>query len=467
MSDAAPEDLRALAAPGARVALRHGAWLDVSLDASVISFVWLQAGAGTGAQGAWLTGLVLWLCSAALSQLYSAAVGPGLFARAAALARTLTLWALLAAALSHMLPAVAVDRRWLAAFLAESALGLLIVRVAHRLLLEVGAVAPKTRRILLVGDGEVARFIGRAIGLRYGWLGLSLLGHVCPRAAAAGQDGQRAVLNELRERVARHGADEVIVVGDDCDDELARRIVAELRWQGIRVSLVPSMSPLGAARTSTEVVAGVPVLTLDTTALRPEQRLVKRVVDVAGASALCVALAPLMLALVVLIRLDSPGPALFSQTRVGEGGRTFRVLKFRTMREGADDGARDVVRIVGGRPVHKFPDDPRVTRIGRWLRSTSLDELPQLVNVLRGEMSLVGPRPELPWIVDQYEPWQFLRLAVPPGITGWWQLNGRSELPMHLNTEYDLFYIERYSLLLDLKLLVRTLLVPFYRRGAF
>jgi lipopolysaccharide/colanic/teichoic acid biosynthesis glycosyltransferase len=137
------------------------------------------------------------------------------------------------------------------------------------------------------------------------------------------------------------------------------------------------------------------------------------------------------------------------------------------MRLDADQHVHTVIRVIDGKPVHKFPDDPRVTRAGRWLRATSLDELPQLINVLRGQMSLVGPRPELPWIVDQYEPWQYARLTVPPGITGWWQLSGRSELPMHLNTEYDLFYVDRYSLLLDLKLLVRTLLVPFYRRGAF
>jgi lipopolysaccharide/colanic/teichoic acid biosynthesis glycosyltransferase len=113
------------------------------------------------------------------------------------------------------------------------------------------------------------------------------------------------------------------------------------------------------------------------------------------------------------------------------------------------------------------PDDPRVTRLGRFIRRYSLDELPQLFNVLKGEMSMVGPRPELPRIVQQYEPWQYKRLAVPPGITGWWQVSGRSELPMHLNTQYDLYYISNYSFFLDLAILARTVRTVLGGRGAY
>jgi exopolysaccharide biosynthesis polyprenyl glycosylphosphotransferase len=317
--------------------------------------------------------------------------------------------------------------------------------------------------LLVVGDGERARSVAGLIVRNYGWLGLAVAGHVSPSGLRTGQGR----VEKLLEQVRWHGANEILVVAEDCGDELAGAIVAELRWRGVRVGLVPKIDPLGPIRTSAEIVAGLLVLNVTTTALTAAQRLVKRLVDLVVASALLLVLALPMLVIALAVRLDSPGPALFAQVRIGEGGRPFRVLKFRTMRQDADDHLHAVVRIVDGKVVHKFPDDPRVTRAGRWLRATSLDELPQLVNVLRGEMSLVGPRPELPWIVERYEPWQFARLAVPPGITGWWQLNGRSERPMHLNTDYDLFYIERYSLLLDLRLLVRTLLVPFYRRGAF
>jgi lipopolysaccharide/colanic/teichoic acid biosynthesis glycosyltransferase len=128
----------------------------------------------------------------------------------------------------------------------------------------------------------------------------------------------------------------------------------------------------------------------------------------------------------------------------------------------------EVVRTLpDGRVIHKHQDDPRVTRVGRWLRKTSLDELPQLINVIKGEMSLVGPRPEMPWLVEQYEPWQRKRFAVPQGMTGWWQVNGRSDRLMHLNTQDDLYYIQNYSLLLDLQILWKTLGVVFKGRGAF
>ena len=173
------------------------------------------------------------------------------------------------------------------------------------------------------------------------------------------------------------------------------------------------------------------------------------------------------MALIALaIRLDSPGPVLFRQQRVGEGGRLFNMWKFRSMIEGADKQER--VRTVQDRQLlDKEPNDPRVTRVGRLLRRLSLDELPQLVNVLKGEMSLVGPRPELPWLVQQYEPWQRQRLAVPQGMTGWWQVNGRSDQPMYLHTEEDMFYIQNYSLLLDLQILWRTFASVFKGKGAY
>ena len=120
-----------------------------------------------------------------------------------------------------------------------------------------------------------------------------------------------------------------------------------------------------------------------------------------------------------------------------------------------------------GRVIHKVPNDPRVTRVGRFIRRTSLDELPQLFNVLKGEMSLVGPRPEMPWLVEQYAPWQRKRFAVPQGITGWWQINGRDDKLMHLHTEDDLYYIQNYSILLDLQILWKTIGVVLKRRGAF
>jgi len=153
---------------------------------------------------------------------------------------------------------------------------------------------------------------------------------------------------------------------------------------------------------------------------------------------------------------------------VGENGKLFWTHKFRTMVQGADKMAATVaVQDEQGRQVYKRRDDPRVTRVGHFLRRTSLDELPQFFDVLRGEMSVVGPRPEQIFISEQYETWQHQRLAVPPGITGWWQVSGRSDLPMHLNTQYDLYYIRNYSLWLDLKILLKTIGVVIRGKGAY
>jgi lipopolysaccharide/colanic/teichoic acid biosynthesis glycosyltransferase len=170
----------------------------------------------------------------------------------------------------------------------------------------------------------------------------------------------------------------------------------------------------------------------------------------------------------ILIKLDSKGPVIFKQLRIGENCKPFGVYKFRSMVADAESRLQEVVvETEDGQVVHKVKDDPRITRVGRILRRWSIDELPQLFNVLKGEMSLVGPRPELPFLVDKYEAWQRKRFAVPPGMTGWWQVTGRSDRPMHLHVEDDLFYIQNYSLLLDLQILWKTLGAVARRRGAF
>ena len=207
-----------------------------------------------------------------------------------------------------------------------------------------------------------------------------------------------------------------------------------------------------------------------------EWPLEKRVMDlVLSLLALPFAL-PLMAFLSLIIHLDSPGPALMTQKRVGRGGRRFNMYKFRTMQHNMDDTAlqahmRAFVRGEIGRDlakgtIHKPDSSPRITRLGRILRKTSLDEVPQLLNVLKGEMSLVGPRPNLPWEVENYQAWHKKRLAVLPGITGLAQVRGRSRVPFDRIVQYDIEYIENRSLLMDVKILCRTIPCVILARGA-
>jgi exopolysaccharide biosynthesis polyprenyl glycosylphosphotransferase len=224
---------------------------------------------------------------------------------------------------------------------------------------------------------------------------------------------------------------------------------------------------------------GQALVTLTAPTLQGWQLGLKRAVDLVGAAVLTVVAAPLMLVTAIAIKLDSAGPILFRQDRIGTGGHRFRVFKFRTMVNGASDTVhRDLVKRMlagdeestategaGGARVYKLLRDDRVTRLGRLLRRTSLDELPQLFNVLLGQMSLVGPRPPLPYEIEAYAFWQFDRLQVRPGITGLWQVSGRNLLTYRQMCELDIAYVQRWSLWLDLKILLRTIPVVLLNSG--
>lgn len=192
---------------------------------------------------------------------------------------------------------------------------------------------------------------------------------------------------------------------------------------------------------------------------------VKRTIDVVVASLVLLLLSLLLVLVAVAVRLDSPGPALYRQKRVGRDGRIFTIYKFRTMVQDAGPAVRYFVS-GDGKLRHKIHNDPRITRVGAVLRRASIDELPQLINILRGDMSLIGPRPELVDIVHTYQPWQHRRHSIRPGLTGWWQVCGRNDRPMEENTELDLYYIDHLSPGLDLKILLRTVKVVLTGRGA-
>jgi lipopolysaccharide/colanic/teichoic acid biosynthesis glycosyltransferase len=207
---------------------------------------------------------------------------------------------------------------------------------------------------------------------------------------------------------------------------------------------------------------------------RPATSLARRALDVSVAGTVLLLMVPVIALAALAVRLSSPGPVLFRQRRLGRHMEPFTVLKFRTMRADADSALhRDYVRsLIGTQPPEDAPDnlyklviDPRVTRVGRFLRSWSLDEVPQLWNVLRGEMSLVGPRPVIEYEVEQYPDWYLRRFAVKPGLTGLWQVSGRNEKTYEEMVRYDIEYAERRSLWLDLRILARTALVVMRRQG--
>jgi len=207
---------------------------------------------------------------------------------------------------------------------------------------------------------------------------------------------------------------------------------------------------------------------------KPASSVARRALDVTVAGTALLVLVPVIVVSAIAVRLNSPGPVLFRQRRLGRQMQPFTVLKFRTMRADADSALhRDYVRsLIGTQPPENAPDnlyklviDPRVTRVGRFLRSWSIDELPQLWNVLRGEMSLVGPRPVIEYEVEQYPDWYLRRFAVKPGLTGLWQVSGRNEKTYEEMVRYDIEYAERRSLWLDLRILARTALVVMRRQG--
>ena len=269
---------------------------------------------------------------------------------------------------------------------------------------------------------------------------------------------------QLRDLIVEHEVEEVWSTLPPHAYDKLYSIIVDLDEVPVRIKVIPDYFALALVRAKTEMIGGIPLIGLREPVIGDLDRLVKRVFDLAIGLILALLLLPVMLIIAAAIKLDSQGPVLFKQIRAGENGSPFVMLKFRSMT--AEASSRSAAE-PPATEEHKMKDDPRLTRMGASLRRLSLDELPQLFNVLNGDMSLVGPRPEVPWLVDKYAPWQRKRFAVPQGITGWWQINGRSNKPMHQNTDDDIYYVYNYSLLLDIKILLRTPLVVIRGKGAF
>lgn len=361
---------------------------------------------------------------------------------------------------------------------------ILAVRMGLRLVRKARRPPRPGGRVLLVGVNKAAAAVGQYVAdLR--WMGLDLVGYVSedgikpqPAGSHAAENGAPVVLNApVLGRLAdvprlvdeAKVSDMVIALPLHAHDELPN-LVAQWAQLPVNIMVAPDFFDLALFRSTTELLGGgMPLIGVKEPVLTPSAKMVKRMLDLIVASLALLLTAPIMLVVSIMIKRDSPGPVLFKQQRVGEGGRVFWMYKLRTMVENAAE-QQDALMTrdeQGNIIFEKKPDDPRVTRIGRFLRRYSLDEVPQFLNVLKGEMSLVGPRPELPAIVENYQIWQRKRFAVPPGMTGWWQVRGRSQQPMNLRTEDDLYYIQNYSLWLDLRIMWKTVGAVVTGRGAY
>jgi exopolysaccharide biosynthesis polyprenyl glycosylphosphotransferase len=283
-------------------------------------------------------------------------------------------------------------------------------------------------------------------------------------------------LKGLPEAILESRANEVIITDPKVSGDALFDVMMRVgRRRGVEFRIAPSLFNCLPRKTEIDQIGALPMIRLFREPLSGWARVVKRASDIIIASVAIILLSPLWLIIALVIKLDSRGPIFYKQERVGMDGRIFLFYKFRTMLVNADDAAHrdyqqkyiagraEATLIEGERPAYKLVGDARITRVGRWLRRLSLDELPQLLNVLRGDMSVVGPRPPIPYEVEAYQLWHRKRLDMKPGLTGLWQVSGRNRLPFDEMVRLDLFYIENWSLLLDLKIILRTL--PVMLRG--
>lgn len=330
-------------------------------------------------------------------------------------------------------------------------------------------------RAVLVGSAQTASEIAQAL-IRSPAAGYQVVAACLTDAGGHDTLPRTAVpvagdIDDLAETMLATGADTVIVVGGH---GLSQDRIREISWSLApgeqHLVMVPSLIDVAGPRIHSRPVAGLPLVHVETPRYEGARRVTKRAFDIISASAAVIVLSPLLLGVAIAVKLSTPGPVLFRQGRVGYDGRPFSMLKFRSMVDNAEDllpTLLDQQRDAGNAVLFKMTDDPRITPIGRFIRRFSIDELPQLFNVIAGSMSMVGPRPSLPSEVALYDQHVHRRFLVRPGITGLWQVSGRSSLSWDDSVRLDLYYVENWSLTQDMVILWRTFKAVLQRDGAY
>ena len=325
----------------------------------------------------------------------------------------------------------------------------------------------RTRRVLVVGSGNMAQGVSKRLreNITNHMVFLGFVDDIeKPQECPSWVGGT----SEIQELVIDNKASDVVIALPYSDYHLLGIIVQRLEELPVNVWVALGFYDLALYTTAIEDFYDIPMIDLRASAINDYQLIVKRAFDLVFSLLGLVFAIPVLAFVSMAVIIESGRPILFRQKRAGENGRVFEMLKIRTMVQDAEKQRSRVVRVdENGNLIHKNNGDPRVTRVGHFLRRFSLDELPQLFNILKGDMSLVGPRPELPEMIEKYKPWQRKRFAIPQGLTGWWQINGRSDNPMHLHTEFDLYYIQHYSIWLDIEILIKTFWVVLRGKGAY
>jgi exopolysaccharide biosynthesis polyprenyl glycosylphosphotransferase len=325
--------------------------------------------------------------------------------------------------------------------------------------------------LLVIGSGRLGKLMLQQLAASP-HLGYRVMGFLHDQDGPPADFGRFHVLGtiaELDEVISRLHIGEAIIALPSARQGQILRSMRHCERAGVTFRLVPQLYELSLSRIDVDTIQGIPVIGLRRGLASSFEYRIKRAMDIAGALVVLLMTAPIWLATAVVIALDSPGPVLLRQTRIGYRGVPFACLKFRSMRQDAGRVHRALLRLVGAEERGKFklPQDPRRTQVGRMIRRASIDELPQLLNVVRGEMSLVGPRPPLPEEYEQYEEWEKTRLEVLPGITGLWQVRGRSNLDFNEMVLMDLYYIEHWSIGLDIQVLLQTIPAVVAGHGAY
>lgn len=327
----------------------------------------------------------------------------------------------------------------------------------------------RPRRALIVGSGVVAGMVWNKLRSRPEY-GLDVVGFLDGDDPSSPPPGPLlGSPSDVARVVAEYDIDHVIMAFSKAGHEEMLEVVRQVRHPDLQISIVPRYFEIFTSHATFDDIEGVPIVSLPPIRLGSSARALKRVFDLAIAGTLTVLFAPVMAAIAVAVRLDSKGPAIYAQPRRGRNGSVFNIYKFRSMELDAESRRGEVLHLneVDG-PLFKVKgEDPRVTRVGRFLRRTSLDELPQLFNVLRGNMSLVGPRPFVLYEADEITGWANRRMDMTPGITGVWQTMGRNDIPYDEMVKLDYLYVTNWSLWWDFKILCQTVPSVLRRHGAY